>query len=174
MYPPFAESCEASKICGEQGWSVLQYAMPAVVDHRELALQKANALPSTVFESAGGNRHSKTNTLWYIATRPDVAEPLVLSSAETRDAGEEPVPPSQPGSLVCGCPEACTPSQLDMDAGGCSCRSRIQWLMTAFGKTEKVACRHVAGTEFSNICRGCNLDRCAMPPPPSPGIAGAT
>eukprot|EP00957_Ditylum_brightwellii_P010631 805056-Ditylum_brightwellii.AAC.1 len=27
----------------------------------------------------GGNGHSLTNTLWYIATRPDVKEPLILS-----------------------------------------------------------------------------------------------
>jgi len=29
-------------------------------------------LDPNVFEGAGGNGHSLTNTLWYIATRPDV------------------------------------------------------------------------------------------------------
>jgi hypothetical protein len=28
-------------------------------------------LNDSVFEAAGGNGHSRSNTLWYIATRPD-------------------------------------------------------------------------------------------------------
>ena len=28
-------------------------------------------LPDSVFEEAGGNGHTRTNSLWYIATRPE-------------------------------------------------------------------------------------------------------
>lgn len=53
MYIPFAASCESDQMCEDQGWSVLQYAVLAAVGHRDLAAEKANALPGAVFESAG-------------------------------------------------------------------------------------------------------------------------
>jgi len=166
MYPPFAESCNSDRNCEEQGWSILQYAMLATVGHRNLAAEKVNKLPSSVFESAGGNGHSLTNTLWYIATRPTVDEPLLLDkSSSDENIKEENLHPQY---LVCECPETCTEDQLSVDARGYTCESRIRWLMEAFGKTEVGACRLVGGTEFPELCGGCDPDRCATPPPLSP------
>mmetsp|Transcript_32036 Transcript_32036/g.95977 ORF Transcript_32036/g.95977 Transcript_32036/m.95977 type:complete len:1250 (-) Transcript_32036:130-3879(-) len=161
MYLPFANSCESDINCKDQGWSVLQYAMLATAGHRKLALQKAMVLPASVFGSAGGNGHSMTNTLWYIATRPDVAEPLVLSPPVSSSE----IPPGKPKSLVCNCPETCTPSQKENSAGeGYTCSSRILWLMKSLGKTEEAACRQVGGVEFPFVCGGCDPDRCVKPP----------
>jgi len=85
LYEPFAESCNAhADDCRDQGWSVLVLAMLATVGHREEAIHKAMELPLDVFTSAGGNGHSLTNTLWYLATRPDVIDPLVIES-DTKD-----------------------------------------------------------------------------------------
>jgi hypothetical protein len=79
LYEPFAESCNDNYAdCEGQGWSVLVLAMLATVGHRQDAIDKALELPSHVFSSAGGNGHSLTNTLWYLATRPEVIDPLVL------------------------------------------------------------------------------------------------
>jgi len=172
MYPPFAASCKADRNCKEQGWSVLQYAMLAVVGHRDLAAEEVNKLPASVFESAGGNGHSLTNTLWYIATRPTVAEPLILDESDDGSdvsAVEDHKDITQPQSLQCECPDTCTKDQLAADAGeGYTCESRIRWLMTAFGKTEVDACRQVGGSEFRDLCGGCDPDRCAPLPPSSP------
>lgn len=165
MYLPFADSCESDRNCREQGWSVLQYAMLSTVGHRDLALKKAKLLPASVFESAGGNGHSMTNTLWYIATRPNVAEPLVLSpraSAHEMPTNEL----KKPQSITCGCPNTCTLSQQETSAGGgdFTCGTRILWLMESLGKTEAAACRQVGGEEFAIICGGCDPDRCTEPP----------
>lgn len=64
MYPEFAESCGAVDTCMKQGWSVLQLATLATVGHIDLAIERVQQLPLDVFESAGGNGHSLTNTLW--------------------------------------------------------------------------------------------------------------
>lgn len=177
MYFQYAESCDASQMCEDQGWSVLQYAVLAAVGHRDLAAEKAGALPPAVFQSAGGNGHSLTNTLWYIATRPDVDEPLRLEHVATNehmkeqqgDGTHEPQP--KPKQITCECEETCTKDQLDADAGGDSCRQRIEWLISAFGKSEVAACRQVGGTEFVNACGSCDPDRCVPPPPPRPKSA---
>lgn len=71
LYPDFSSTCESNTVCEEQGWSILQYTALAVLGQRELALEKALLLPEDAFLSAGGNGHSLSNTIWFIATRPD-------------------------------------------------------------------------------------------------------
>jgi len=178
VYRSFADSCESDTGCEDGGWSVLQFAMLAVVGHRELATEKANALHSDVFESAGGNGHSRSNTLWYIATRPDVDEPLVLrhSKTKTNEPMNKGLQPSSHGEktensvTTCECKDTCTQEQLSMDASGYTCRQRIEWLMVSFGLTESKACRKVGGDEFPSECGSCDPDRCAPPPPPTPAL----
>ena len=57
-------------MCESDGWSVLVLACLSTIGQWEDARDKALALPASVFEMAGGNGHSRTNTLWWIATRP--------------------------------------------------------------------------------------------------------
>lgn len=144
----------------------MQFAMLAVVGHRDVALEKAKGLPPSVFESSGGNGHSLTNTLWYIATRPQVAEPLALDESANKSSMlvKKKTKSDDLNAITCRCPETCNQNQLELDAHGYSCGSRIQYLMTSFGKSEEEACRQVAGNEFSMICAGCDPDRCAHPP----------
>jgi hypothetical protein len=59
-------------VCVEQGWSVIIYTSLATIGKWEDAWTGVKKLNSTVYEAAGGNGHSLTNTLWYIATRPEV------------------------------------------------------------------------------------------------------
>lgn len=71
MLPQFEGSCMSDPTCEEQGWSVLVFASYATIGKWEMAWKGVSALKDDVFETAGGNGHSRTNTLWYIATRPD-------------------------------------------------------------------------------------------------------
>jgi hypothetical protein len=59
--------CQA---CEDEGWSIVVYTSMATVGLWEEAWAGVDELPDSVYESAGGNGHSRTNTLWYIATRP--------------------------------------------------------------------------------------------------------
>ena len=71
MYPSFNASCSTSPTCEEQGWSILQYAVLATIGDKRAALEGTLAVPPSAFTSAGGNGHSLSNSIWYIATRPD-------------------------------------------------------------------------------------------------------
>jgi hypothetical protein len=84
-------------------------------------------------------------------------------------AGRGPTPTTEHDAtkqLTCECEETCTEDQLNSDTGGYSCKSRIEWLISAFGKSEVAACRQVGGNEFASECASCDPDRCAPPPPP--------
>lgn len=54
----------------KEGWSVVIYTSLAETGDWHTAWEGVNALDSSAYESAGGNGHSMSNTLWYIATRP--------------------------------------------------------------------------------------------------------
>lgn len=72
MLPVFRKSCEADPVCTDQGWSVLVHCLEATTGRWEAAwaaIEKLEDQPETVYETAGGNGHSRSNTLWYIATR---------------------------------------------------------------------------------------------------------
>jgi ABC-type proline/glycine betaine transport system permease subunit len=58
-------------VCIEQGWSIIAYTSQAILGQWKEAWEGVQALDPSVYDSAGGNGHSLTNTLWYIATRPD-------------------------------------------------------------------------------------------------------
>jgi len=74
LYPTYVESCEAaSDFCVENGWSIIQAGLCATAGMREDALEQALAIPKEVFKSDGGVGQSMSNTIWYIATRKDVA-----------------------------------------------------------------------------------------------------
>jgi hypothetical protein len=72
VYPIMKESCEKSQMCEDQGWSILLRGLQATVGDGENALIELNKIPDGAYTSAGGNGHSKTNSVWWIATRPDV------------------------------------------------------------------------------------------------------
>jgi endoglucanase Acf2 len=70
MLPLFNESCAMSPTCESEGWSVLVITSQATIGEWKAAWKALNSLNSDVFDGAGGNGHSRSNTLWYIATRP--------------------------------------------------------------------------------------------------------
>jgi len=118
-----------------------------------------------VFDSAGGDGHSMTNTLWYISTRPKVETPLDLNppkpKPDTADNGVpdavHPVAPVQLKHVTdCGLNATCTWEVLDANAGGFKCRDRIDWVMNHMSKTEAEACHQVAGIEYRASCGGCD------------------
>ena len=74
---------------------------------------------------------------------------------------------------MCGC-TSCTKDVLDSNAGGFSCKNRINWIIANKGFSEEDACKLV-GDEYPSICGMCHTDRCGSfppgptPPPPGPG-----
>jgi len=70
MLPLFNASCAVDPTCEEQGWSVIVDSSAAVACHWEYAMKNTLALPDDVFESAGGNGQSRSNSLWWLGTRP--------------------------------------------------------------------------------------------------------
>ena len=80
MLPLFLDSCDKDDnstnmgdySCTKMGWRILVLACQATIGDWETAWAGVNAQNNTVYASAGGNGHSKSNTLWYIATRPPV------------------------------------------------------------------------------------------------------
>lgn len=157
MYVPFAEACNEATACETDGWSVLQLAVLAAVGHFEMALERTQALSADVFESAGGNGHSRSNTIWFIATRPDI-EPIVLPKSDSNTSDET---SSTSDDKVyeltdCNLPGKCTDSALDADADGFTCRERITWLIQTLGKSQSHACAQVGGIEFPSECGACS------------------
>jgi len=161
LYPKFEQSCKSNRDCEAQGWSVLGQAILATIGHKNLALEKALTTPAKAFETAGGNGHSMTNTLWYIATRPDnppVALPKEDDSSRSQGEGAT----GQPGSSfsgTCNCAESCTEDVLSTDAGEFSCGDRIKYLI-GIGKSEYRACAQIATKEFPDQCGKCNPQLC--------------
>jgi len=86
IYPPLSQSCNA--LCVSEGWSIQVNAILATIGRVQEAVEGILRVPSTAYEYAGGNGHSKSNALWYISTRPGAGIP-----ATTRPAGG--IPPVQ-------------------------------------------------------------------------------
>ena len=81
MLPQFKESCYSDPECTSQGWSIVILSSMAVIGQWKNARDEALKLNPDVFFSAGGNGHSLSNTLWYIATRPiPTAEDFALGN----------------------------------------------------------------------------------------------
>ena len=91
LYPQLDASCANAIGCDEEGWGVLAKAILATVGYPEKAVEYAESLDDDVFESAGGNGHSLTNTIWYYSTRPKT-DPLKLVAPAPTPA---PVPVEQ-------------------------------------------------------------------------------
>lgn len=172
MYKSFAESCQDTQACYESGWSVLQTAVLATVGHQREALDQVIKMNSSNFDGPAGDGHSRSNTLWYIATRPAVEVPLSLLD-NTTEASNATSPnctesanatftscnatsPSTVGSLTCNRPDTCTDYALDTVAGLYTCRQRIQWLMQRMGKSMEDACIRVAVADHPNECGACD------------------
>lgn len=184
MYPSFARTCAANKECEENGWSVLQLASLATIGYMEEAAKNAESLSPSVFASAGGNGHSLTNTLWYIATRVVVDEPSYIDSGDddddatqagtgsnnTASAGNstddgttnrssaKDHPHTQDIHLLTNCyqPSTCTDYILDTIADEYSCRQRITYMMDSMGLTQEEACFTVSKVQFPSQCGACN------------------
>ena len=161
MYPSFAETCSANKDCEENGWSVLQLASLAAIGHQEDAAKGVDALDASVFTSAGGNGHSRSNTLWYIATRPILDEPAQLgntTSEEDRGGDENDEAERDAVHMLYHClrPQVCTDYVLDTIADEYTCRQRMTDLMWKEGKTQEEACFTVAKIQFPKQCGACN------------------
>jgi len=66
----FSASCEADPAeCVAQGWSTLSWGAAATLGGCRLAWNQVAALPDAVYATDGGDGQSKTNALWWIATR---------------------------------------------------------------------------------------------------------
>lgn len=63
MYSPFSDSCASNFQCTDSGWVILQLAVLATVGYADEAAKRVGQLPDDAFENAGGNGHSRTNTL---------------------------------------------------------------------------------------------------------------
>jgi hypothetical protein len=160
MYKPYADSCNGNPNCEGDGWSVMQLAILASVGHVDFAMDRAQALSPKVFTSAGGNGHSRSNTLWYIATRPE-SDPVELPLSDSIVQATPTGPEVESFELTnCGCNSTCTEDVLKRDAMGFTCGHRMKWLISSALKTETDACITVGGTEFPNQCGPCNPNRC--------------
>ena len=156
MYPSFEAACDADEVCEEQGWSILKLGALATVGHGRLALSRARLLPDEVFESAGGNGHSLTNTLWFIATRAPVENPLPLDEASSTSVQPNKPFPEESVLTDCYMPETCTEYVLDTIVELYTCRQRIHWLINTMEMSQKDACVQVAAVEWPRECGKCN------------------
>jgi endo-1,3(4)-beta-glucanase len=80
IYGPLSQSCNLA--CISEGWSIQVNAILATIGHVQEAIDGIIGVPSSAYEHAGGNGHSKTNSLWYIATRPNPDIPAFQSEVE--------------------------------------------------------------------------------------------
>jgi hypothetical protein len=135
IYEPFTKSCAADFRCTTSGWSVLQLAIFATIGYKEEAAMRVGELPNDSFENAGGDGHSRTNTMWYIATRPDVQNPIPMLRYDVR--GKEEVQPTPEYELNdCYLPKTCTSAALGRMAGEFTCGERIQYLIKEKEQTQ--------------------------------------
>ena len=158
MYYPLSQACYFSIECSTSGWAILQLAVLATVGYPEVAIPRVENLSRDAFLTAGGNGQSKSNTIWYLATRPAVQNPVPLDSTDLPGSGpNRPTPPPAP-LTDCLVPESCTSDVLDMMADGYSCRARMLYLINEAGFSERDACYTVAVDEHPDPCGPCNPD----------------
>lgn len=158
IYFPMAESCDKYENCAATGWSVQILGSLAAVGHPKLASEKAVKLPEGAFTSAGGDGHSLTNILWYIATRPPVNRPLELPEDHlaTQPPTNHTENPEEEHVLTdCYQPDTCTDFVLDTVTDLYTCRQRMQWLMWEVGLSQTESCFKIA-SEFPDECGKCN------------------
>jgi Glycosyl hydrolase family 81 C-terminal domain len=153
MYYPFSQACADFHQCTESGWAILQLAILATVGYAEHAASRVKELLPESYENAGGNGQSKSNTIWYIATRPFVQNPVPMDLSDVR--GHEEIRPLPQFILSdCHTPNTCTSEVLDRQAGTYTCRARIDWLIHSEGNSQWEACSTV-GADFK-ACQQCS------------------
>jgi len=163
IYQPFRDSCHADPQCPDGGWQVLEIAALATIGYAPKAAEQLKGLSDGAFEDAGGNGHSRSNTLWFIATRKEIVDPISLDPVvpSTPAAGGPPGGPPEavverPRLTDCHQPDTCTDEVLNRMAGPYTCRARMQWLMDQRNKQEWDACWIVGSVEFPDVCGPCN------------------
>lgn len=153
MYYPFSRACADFHQCTESGWAILQVAVLATVGYPEHAAERVKELQPDSYENAGGNGQSKSNTIWYIATRPFIQNPVEMDKSDVR--GHEEIRPLPKFVLSdCHTPSTCSAEVLDREAGLYSCRSRIEWLIHTDGNSQWEACS-IVGSEYES-CLPCS------------------
>ena len=146
--PSYARACEFD--CIRDGWSNGELALLGTAGHADLAIEQTMKLPDEIFGTPAGNGHSKTNMVWYLSTRPDVAEPYNLDSL-----GFD-LFPDDDTTLRCFQPDFCTEDVLNTVAAESTCKDRILWLVEDQNKSVFDACHQVAADEYPDECGGCN------------------
>jgi len=123
MYYPFSEGCSQSSECIKGGWSILQLAILATVGYPEEAAKGIVTLPDDSFTNSGGNGHSRSNTLWYVATRPDVTNPVPKARQKKKEQGSTGCSPcslEECDSDINQCPDKAFVCMEGASIGGCS------------------------------------------------------
>jgi endo-1,3(4)-beta-glucanase len=152
IFQPLSQVCASDPGCYESGWSILQLSTLATVGYPEEAIEQVGKLSDDVFEDAGGNGHSRSNTVWYFATRPTIENPIPMVKVETPSSSSS----SHDAWKDCYKPETCTNDVLNRSAEGPTCKDRITWLMRERNMSEWDACWQVAGEEYPDICGECS------------------
>lgn len=88
-------------------------------------------------------------------------------------------PTVSPETSRCGC-NSCTQQVLGSLADGYSCSSRIDWVISNKGVTERDACKIVGDDEYPTVCGSCSCNNDSNPipspienPPPTPSPVNA-
>ena len=157
IYQPLSQYCYSDAGCYASGWVIIQLSSLATVGYAAEAVEKIVKLDDGVFLDAGGDGHSRSNTIWYAATRPTVENPIPMDHSE---------PPSQEGLKDCHKPDTCTNDIFNRVADGSTCKARMTWLMQAQSYSELDACSQVAGVEYPDICGPCNPGSTVEDPTP--------
>ena len=87
IYGPLSQSCDGR--CVQEGWSIQVNAILATIGRVQEAVEGILTLPSTAYEFAGGNGHSKSNALWYVTTRSGSGVTSFLDNGEENIEIEE-------------------------------------------------------------------------------------
>lgn len=83
---PYEAACDAQ--CVDEGWSISLVAAVANAGDVDRAFAMAKALPDGAFLAAGGDGHSRTNLLHWVASRPPGVDYSSPTRAPTGDAGD--------------------------------------------------------------------------------------
>eukprot|EP00535_Pseudo-nitzschia_heimii_P009651 CAMPEP_0197192008 /NCGR_PEP_ID=MMETSP1423-20130617/24377_1 /TAXON_ID=476441 /ORGANISM="Pseudo-nitzschia heimii, Strain UNC1101" /LENGTH=1099 /DNA_ID=CAMNT_0042644815 /DNA_START=764 /DNA_END=4063 /DNA_ORIENTATION=+ len=142
MYGTLAESCDGA--CISEGWSIQVNAILATIGRVQEAIEGILNVPSTAYEKAGGNGHSKSNSLWYASTRPVVENSSFqnLDEPETISVDEEDEISNADNEL----PENASPNNEELDL-----RSDEEDFETSIGKDEESESLSTDQEEFQAI-----------------------
>ena len=157
IYQPLSKVCASDTGCSESGWGILQLSTLATVGYPAEAIERLGKLKDDVFEDPGGNGHSRSNSIWYFATRPTIENPIPMEIVDTpSQSSKSQSSGDADGPFNCYQPETCTTDVLNSIAEGPSCGDRMAWLMRERNMSEWDACWQVGGVEYPHICGPCS------------------